>query len=143
MRTVDIGIRHDDYLVVSELCLIELVTDTCAQSHYYRLKLLIGINLVDSCLLNVEHLTPERENSLILTFSALLSRSACGVTLYDEDLTELCLIALAVSKLTGQCVILKYCLSSCKFSCSFSYTALSTIGLISALPSLLFVCPSN
>ena len=104
--------------MVSELCLIEFITDSCTQSHYDRLELLIGIYLIDSCLLYVEHLTPERKDSLILTFSALFSRSACGVTLYDEDLTELCLIALAVSKLTGQCVILKYCLSSCKFSCS-------------------------
>ena len=92
MRTVDIGIGHDDNLVVSELILIEFITDTSTECHNYGLELLICINLIDSCLLNVEHLTPERKDSLILTLSTLLSRTAGGISLNDKNLTEFSLI---------------------------------------------------
>ena len=102
VRTVDIGICHDDDLMISELACVKFITDTCTECHNDRLKLLVGIYLIDTCLLNIEHLTPEREDCLILSLSSLLCRSACGVSLYDEDLTELCFIGLAVSKLSGK-----------------------------------------
>ena len=118
MRTVDIGISHNNDLVISEFALIKFIADSCTKCHNYRLELLIRINLIDTSLLNVQHLTPERKDRLILTLSSLLCRSACGVSLYDEDLAELCFVGLTVSKLTGKRVILKYCLPSGKFSCS-------------------------
>ena len=116
MRTVDVGIGHDDDLVISQLALIEFFTDSCAERHNDRLELLIGIHLIDTGLLDVEHLTPERQDGLILTLSSLLCRSACGVSLYDEDLTELSLIGLAVCKIARKRVVLEYSLPSGELS---------------------------
>ena len=113
MRTVDIGIGHDDYLMITKLCLIKFISYTCTKCHNYRLKLLICIYFIDTSLLNVKHLTPERKDSLILSLTTLLSRSAGGISLNDEDLTELGFIGLTIGKLTGKRVRLEYSLSSC------------------------------
>ena len=71
MSAVNVGIGHNDYLVITELFYIELIAYTCAQSCYNRHQLFVADNLIKSCLFNVEHFTPEWENSLNVSVSAL------------------------------------------------------------------------
>ena len=55
MSSVYIGIRHDDYLVISQFINIEFRADTAAQSNYERRKLIVVVDLVLAGFLNVEH----------------------------------------------------------------------------------------
>ena len=116
MGAVDIGIGHNDDLMISELGLIEFISDSCAECSNNRLKFLVGIHLIDTCLLYIKHLTPKRKDRLVLSLTTLLSGTAGGISLNDEYLTELCFIRLTISKLTGKLYGIKSCLSSCCFS---------------------------
>lgn len=49
MRTINIGIRHNDNLVVSELCNIKFITYACAERSDNGHKLVISVNSVNSC----------------------------------------------------------------------------------------------
>ena len=102
MFTVNVGIGHDNNSAVAELGNIEILAYACTQSLYNRHKLFVVINLVHTCLFNVEHLTPESKNSLEGTVSALLCRAARRVTLDDVDFGLGRILFVAVRKLTGE-----------------------------------------
>ena len=72
MRTVNIGIRHNDNLVVSELCNIKFITYACTERSDNGHKLVISVNSVNSCFFNIEHFTPKREDSLNSSVTAAL-----------------------------------------------------------------------
>jgi len=57
MCTVNIGIGHYNYFVVSKFRYVEVLSDICSQCHYNRSKLIVAINLVHPGFFNVEHLT--------------------------------------------------------------------------------------
>src|SRR5699024_10866536 len=97
-RTVDIGIRHNDYLVVSELSNIKIIADTRTQCGYNGHNLVVTVNLVDSRLFNIEHFTPKRQNSLNSSVTASLCGTARRVTLYDEYFGFAAVPRLTVSK---------------------------------------------
>ena len=66
MRTVDIGIRHDDYLAVAELGDIEILSYAAAERLNYRDYRGVGVHLVESTLFDVENLASQRQYRLIL-----------------------------------------------------------------------------
>ena len=86
MRAVNIGIRHYDYLAVFQIVYIKILAYTGAERLYYREQLFVRVYLVYPRLLNIEHLSPERQHRLISSVSALLGASARGISLDDEQL---------------------------------------------------------
>ena len=102
MGAVNVGIRHDDNLVVAELFEVKFVADTGTQRGDDRHELVVAVNTVDTRLLHIQHFTPERKNRLDSSVSAALGGAACGVTLDDEDFGFAAVARLAVSQLAGQ-----------------------------------------
>ena len=99
MSSVDVGICHDDDLVVAELVEIEILTNIASESRDHVLDLFGAEDSVESCLLNVEDLTSERQNCLALSVTSLLCGAARGITLYKEDLAECRILFGAVCEL--------------------------------------------
>ena len=107
MRTVNVGIRHDDYLVIAQLCYVELVAYTGAQCGYDGCQLVVAVHLVGSRLFDVEHLAPKREYRLESRIPALRCGAACGVALDDVQLGERSVPLVAVTQLIGHLSRLK------------------------------------
>ena len=102
MFAVNVGIGHNNNTAVTELCYIEFFAYACTECSYNRHELFVIINLINSCLFNVKHLTPESKNSLECTVSALFCRTARRVTLDDIDFGLCCILFVTVGKLTGK-----------------------------------------
>ena len=91
MRTVHIGIRHDNDLVIAKLGNIKIITvalgKSAAESIDHSLDLRICQYLVDAGFLHIQDLTADRKNGLIHTVSRCLGTAARRIALYDENLT--------------------------------------------------------
>jgi len=83
MRTVDIGIGHDDYLVIAELRYVEIFTDPGAQRRDNRFEFVVVDHFIDPRLFDVEHFAPQRKDGLPLRIAAFFGRTACGIALND------------------------------------------------------------
>ena len=103
MRAVDIGIGHDDDLVIPQLRDIEIVSvafgKTAAEGVDHRLDLRIRQHLVHRRLLDIQDLAADRQDRLIFPVSRRLGRTARGISLDDKDLALRRVPALAVRKL--------------------------------------------
>ena len=101
MCSVHIGIGHDHNLIVTEFGNIEIVSISFgkAASKSVDLDLRIGQYLVDGGLLYIEDLTADRQDSLIVTGSGSLGRTAGGISLYNKDLAERRIFLLTVGQL--------------------------------------------
>ena len=86
MAAVNVGIGHDDDLVVAQLGDVKVLANPGAQRGDDRLELVVVHHLVHAALFHVEHLAPEGEDGLGLGVPPLLGRPACGVSLDDVDL---------------------------------------------------------
>ena len=88
MCSVHIGIGHDHNLIVTEFGNIEIVSisfgKAASKSVDHGLDLRIGQYLVDGGLLYIEDLTADRQDSLIVTVSGSLGRTAGGISLYNK-----------------------------------------------------------
>ncbi len=82
---VDVGVRHDDDLVIAQLRDVEVVANAGAESADDVRHLFGRQHLVDARTLDVQDLTSDREHGLILALASLLCRTACRVTLDDEE----------------------------------------------------------
>ena len=102
VRAVDVGVRHQDDLVVAQLLDVELVADAGAERGDQRLDLGVLQHLVDARLLDVEDLAAQRQHRLRRAVAALLGRTAGGVALDDEHLGDLGLLDHAVGELARQ-----------------------------------------
>ena len=102
MGAVDIGVRHDDDLVIAQLGDIEVVTDAGAEGSDQRADLRRGQHLVEARALDVEDLAAQRQDRLELAVAALLCGAAGAVALDDEDLGFGRIALLAVGELAGQ-----------------------------------------
>ena len=58
MAAVDIGIGHDDDLVIPELVEVEFVADAGAERRDDGLELVVAVDLVGPGLFHVQHLAP-------------------------------------------------------------------------------------
>ena len=103
VRTIDIGIGHQDDLVVAQLRDVEVVAvalgEAAAEGVDHGLDLRVRENLIHRRLLDVQDLTTEWEDRLGLTVTAGLRRAARRITLDDEDLALLRVLRDAVRKL--------------------------------------------
>ena len=102
MAAVDVGVRHEDDLVVADLVRVEVLADPGAEREDERADLREREHLVEARLLDVQDLALEREDRLRPPVAALLGRAAGRVALDDEDLRERRIAFLAVGELAGQ-----------------------------------------
>ena len=93
VRTIDVGIGHDDNLVVAQLVDIGLsvVLSVYTKAHadalndvHHRLSLEHSVPLN---LFHVQDFSTQWQYGLRVSVASLLSRSTCGVTLHQEYLT--------------------------------------------------------
>ena len=101
MRAVDIGIRHDDDLVIAELIDIEILAKAGAERDDDGLELVVAVNFVGAHLFDVQHFAPQRQDRLEARVAPLRGAAACRVALYDVELGELGVIFVAVAQLVG------------------------------------------
>ncbi len=101
MGAVDVGIGHQDDLVIPQLRDVELVADAGAEGRDDRRQLVVADDLVDPRLLDVQHLAPEGKDGLILSLSAFLGRAAGGITLDDVQFGQFVALVEAVEQLAG------------------------------------------
>ena len=118
VSTVDIGIAHDDDLVVARLGQVEVaaltggVGDAGTDGRDERLNGLAGESAVVANTLDVQNLAAQGKNCLDVSATAVLGRAACRVTLDNEEFGHGRLAHGAVSKLTGQARALKQALAT-------------------------------
>ena len=103
MASVHIGIGHDDHLVVTQLGEVErlavlLRADGHAECSVDVPDFLAFEHPVVHRLLHIEDLSPERKDGLSHAVTALLCRTACGVSLDKEKLAFLRVTLRAVSQ---------------------------------------------
>src|SRR5713101_5303743 len=102
MRAVDVGVRHDDDLVVAHLLGIELVADAGAERRDQRSDLLAGKHLVEARALDIENLPAQRQYRLEGAITALLGGAAGAVALDNEDFRFRGVALLAIRELARQ-----------------------------------------
>ena len=86
MGTVHVSISHNNDFVVPKFFNIEILSNTCSQRSNYWLQLFVVNYLINASTFYVQHLSPQRKNSLNLWISSLLGRTTCRVTLYNVNL---------------------------------------------------------
>ena len=108
VRTIDIGVGHDDNLVITQFVDISLLVALAlnAKAHsdalddvHHRLAL---EHLVPHHLLHVEDLSSQRKDGLGVSVATLFCRTTGGVSLDEEDFTFLRVLVGAVGQFTGE-----------------------------------------
>ena len=103
VRAVDVRIGHDDDAVVAQFVRVVLITaDTAAKRGDKRRHFLGREHLVETGFLNVEDFTLQRQDSLVLTVTALLRRTARGVPFHEVQFGQRRVAFLAVSQFARQ-----------------------------------------
>ena len=101
---VHVGIRHDHDLVVAELGNVEVVAvafrKAAAKGVDHRLDLGVCQHLVDACLLDVEDLSADRQDRLIISVARSLCTAPGGISLDDKDLTLAVVFGLTACELS-------------------------------------------
>ena len=87
VRSIDIGIGHDNDLVISQLADIKIFMNSRSECCDHCLNLSISVNLIKTCLLYIQNLTTKWQDCLSCTVSGCLRRTAGGISLDDIDLT--------------------------------------------------------
>ena len=103
MRAVDIGVGHDNDLVITQLFNVEIITAN-ARAHCLneRANLLGRQHLVKARALHIQDLTLQGQDRLILAVAALFGRATSGIP-FDQEEFGLCRITfLAIGQLAGQ-----------------------------------------
>ena len=88
MAAVNIGIGHDDDLVIAELLDVKLLAESRAERRDDGGELVVAVDLVGARLFDVEHLAPERQDRLKARVASLRGRAACTVALDDVELGQ-------------------------------------------------------
>ena len=103
MGAVDVGVRHDDDLVIAQLVGVELVAaDARAERGDQRADLFGRQHLVETRALDIQDLAAQRQHRLVFAIAALLGGAAGGVALDDEEFGLGRIALLAIGKLAGQ-----------------------------------------
>ena len=107
MATIDIGIGHDDNLVITKLFEVQSLavlssSDCHAESRIYVLYFLAVENAVRHCLFHIQNLTAQRKDCLEVLVPTLLCRTACRITLDEEKLALFGVAVGAVGQLAGK-----------------------------------------
>ena len=103
MRTIHIGIGHDNDLIIAKLRNIKIISISFGESTSkrinHRLDFRVGKYFINRCLLNVQNLTSDRQNCLIVTVTRSFGRATRRISLYDKNLTLGGIFLLAVCQL--------------------------------------------
>ena len=100
---VDVGVGHQDELVIAQLAEVELFRpDPRAHRRDEQANFIVGEDLVVARLLRVDDLAPERQHRLGLAVAALLGRAPGGVALDQEQLAVLRIALGAVGELARE-----------------------------------------
>ena len=103
MGAIDIGIGHDDDLVVAQLVQIELVPpDPGAERGNQRADHVRTQHPVEARALDVQDLAAQGQHRLILARTALLGGTASRVALDDEQFRQRRVLFLTIGQLAGQ-----------------------------------------
>ena len=86
MLTIDVRIRHENYLVVTRLFDIEIITDAGTKSSDKRLDFSIGQGSIQASTLHVQDLASQGQNCLGFGVAAAHSGAACRVTFHQVNL---------------------------------------------------------
>ena len=114
MCSVNIGIGHDDDLVISEFCDVKIIMDPGSEGCDHGLDLCVGIDLVQTCLLHIEDLSSQRKDSLGRTVPCRLCGTAGGISLNDVDLAVCRIFVRTVGKFSGKGHSFQSGFSSCQ-----------------------------
>ena len=104
MAAIDIGIGHDDDLVVAEFFEVErlavlLRADRHAECREHVLDLLVLPHAMLLGFFDIQDLTAQRHDRLEVPVAALLGRTACRVALDEEDFGDRTVAARTVRQL--------------------------------------------
>ena len=100
---VDVGVGHQDDLVIPELREVELLgADARPQRRDEQPDFVVGEDLVVAGLLGVDDLAAQREDGLRAAVAPLLGRAAGGIALDQEDLAVLRIALRAIGELGRQ-----------------------------------------
>ena len=107
MGTVDIGIGHDDHFVITDLAEVERFRIFFGSKRDTEggedVTYLFGLeHLMLHRFLDVQDLTAKRQDSLVYTVTSGLRRTACRVSLDEEELALSRILGHTVREFTGQ-----------------------------------------
>ena len=103
VASVDIGIRHDDDLVIARLLGLHLVVpDACPDGRDQRADLGRGKHLVGACPLDIQDLAAKGKNGLVGAVTTLLGGTARRITLDKKDFGFGRIALLAIRQLAGK-----------------------------------------
>ena len=106
VRTVHVGIGHDDDPVVTEFADVEIVfPDSAADSSDKRLNLFIFQHLVNSGLFHVQEFPSNRDDRLELAVSALFGGTSGGIAFDNVNFTFFRFLRRTGSKFTSSVYI--------------------------------------
>ena len=103
MRTIDVGVRHDDDFMVADFIDIKIIAaNASAQGGNQRADFLARQHFVKTCAFHIQDFTAQGQNRLKTTFTSLLGRAPCGITLHDEQFSFGRIAFLAIGKFAGK-----------------------------------------
>ena len=117
MRTVNIGISHDDDLMITKFGDIKIFVNSSSESSDHGFDLFVSVNLIQTCFLNIQDLTSKGKDRLCGTVSRCLGGTARGISLYDVNLAILRILVRAVCKFSRKRHAIQCRFSSCKVTC--------------------------
>jgi hypothetical protein len=107
VRTIDIGIGHDDNLMITQLVDIGSLTVVLRTNGHTQCGIDITNLFAFECLvihgfLHIQNLTTKWKDGLEVTVTTLLGSTACGVTLDEEELAFRRVLIRAVGQFARQ-----------------------------------------
>ena len=99
MLAIDVGIGHQDDLVIAQLGNVEVLADPRPESRDHGLDFRVAQCLVQPRALHVQDLAAQRQDGLGLGVPPTLGRTAGGVTLHEVDLAARRILGGAVGQL--------------------------------------------
>ena len=101
VRTVHIGVGHDDNSTVPKFADVEIFADTTLQRLDQGSDFLEAEDLIEPCFFDIQEFSAEGEDRLIDVVSATLGAAARGVTFDQEDFGLFDIVTGAVGELVG------------------------------------------
>src|SRR5690349_15362507 len=117
MRTVNVGIRHENDFAVTQLGGIKIIlADSATERSNHGTNFFVAKHLVIPRLLHVQDLSFKREDRLEAAIASLLRGAACRFALDQIDLAAVRLTLRAVSQLAGQPTAIERSFAACKIA---------------------------
>ena len=116
MRTVDIGIGHDDDAMVAGRVAVVIFADIRANCRNKARNGVARKCAMQTSTLDVQNFATEGQNCLVFAVTRLLGRTTCGITLDDEDFRQGGIFARAVGKLARHAERIEHALAARHFA---------------------------